>query len=254
MSLRVPSLTALLLCLSGCTFRILEPPTPPPEASEWVPLELGLQALARDLNEATPVALSDIKKADGKAQLKAAIFARQCVVHAPDPPLPVITGPVTLQLQGSFQDQRQLAAQVGLPTAAQIGFQVQLAKARQQQISVPITFVPASALSNFFLGQNLTTVSTLPDKPDALPPPKKGSPPPSGPPADKAGLEQEKTRIQGELIAKAQAIYQAAKEQVDAYKADADCSKVTQQGIGLMTTLPISVILPQGFTFNELSQ
>lgn len=253
MSFRVPALAALLLCLSGCTFRLLEPPPPPPEASEWVPLELGLQALARDLNEATPVALSDIKTADGKAQLKAAIFARQCVVHAPDPPLPVITGPVTLQLQGSFQDQRQLAAQVGFPTAAQIGFQVQLAKARQQQISVPITFVPASALSNFFLGQNLTTVSTLPDKPDALPPPAKGKPP-SVPPPDKAGLEQEKTRIQGVLIAKAQAIYQAAKEQVDAYKADADCSTATQQGIGLMTTLPISVILPQGFTYNELSQ
>jgi hypothetical protein len=140
MSLRVPSLTALLLCLSGCTFRVLEPPAPPPEASVWVPLALGLQALARDLNETAPVALSDIKTPDGKTQLKAAIFARQCAVHAADPPLPVITGPITLQLQGSFQDQRQVAAQVGVPTAAQIAFQVQLAKARQQQISVPITF------------------------------------------------------------------------------------------------------------------
>jgi hypothetical protein len=251
MSLRVPSLTALLLCLSGCTFKLLEPPPPPPEASQWVPLATGLQALARDLNEAAPVALSDITKNDGRAQLKAAIFARQCAVHAPDPPLPVITGPITLQLQGSFQDQRQGGANVGFPTAAQISFQVQVAKARQQQISVPITFVPASALSNFFLGQNLANVSTLPDKPDAPPPPPKGSQPPSGPPADKAGLEQEKTRIQGELIAKAQAIYQAATEQVAAYKdKDPDCAKITQQGIGLMTTLPISVVLPQGFNFN----
>jgi hypothetical protein len=87
------------------------------------------------------------------------------------------------------------------------------------------------------------------------PPPPKKSQPPGGPPPDKAGLEQEKTRIQGELIAKAQAIYQAAKEQIGAYKDDdPDCAMVAQQGIGLMTTLPISVLLPQGFTFNELSQ
>lgn len=247
MSLRVPSLAALLLCLSGCTFRLLEPPPPPPEASEWVPLATGLQALARDLNEATPVALSDIKKVDGQAQLKAAIFARQCAVHVPDPPLPVITGPVTLQLQGSFQDQRQAGANVGFPTAAQVSFQVQVAKARQQQISVPITFVPASALSNFFLGQNLTNVSTLPDKPDTPTPPPKGAPRPSGPPPDKAALEQQKAQIQSELIAKAQAIYQTATEQVNAYNENADCSKVIQQGIGLMSTLPISVVLPQGF-------
>jgi hypothetical protein len=259
MILRSLCLAALVACLSACVTP--KSPPPPPEASKWVPLETALQVLARDLNQATPVALSDVQTPLGKQQLKDAVFARQCAIKAADPPLPVITGPVSLQLQGTFTQQNQEQIQIGFPVAASVQFQAQLSKAQQQQLTVPISFVAASALANFFLGQNLPNLSTLPDKPDEKPKnpesekPARGHakvgsnkdlPAPAKPESDKDVLGRRKAEFQLALIAKADAITAAVKEQIAAYP-NADCKNAPQgQGIGLLPELPISVVLPQG--------
>lgn len=146
---RISGLLPALACLQGCI-------TFDPRASEPVHLEDALKILARDLNKASPVVLSDTK--DGaNTSLGNAIKARQCSIHQANPPLPVITGPVSLQLQGQFQGQGQTGAGIG--TAS---FQVQVTRTQQQQLTIPLTFVPASALANFFLGQNVPNVSGLP--------------------------------------------------------------------------------------------
>jgi hypothetical protein len=263
MILRLLCLVALVVCLSACVTP--NSPPPPPEASKWVPLETALQALAQDLNKATPVVLSDIQTKEGQEQLKSAIFARQCAIKAADPPLPVITGPVSLQLQGTFTQQNQEQIQIGFPVAASVQFQAQMSKAQQQQLAVPITFVATSALANFFLGQNLSNLSALPDEPDekpknpasekpALGHAKAGSvkdlPAPARPESDKDVLGRRKAEFQLALIAKADAITAAVKEQIAAYPKDgypkAACEKAQSQGIGLLPVLPISVVLPQG--------
>jgi hypothetical protein len=258
MSLRLPSLAVLCLCLCACL-------TLKPEESEYVPLSTALQVVARDLNQATPVVLTDIDKNQGAA-LKNAIKAFQCANQTADPPLFVITGSVSLQLQGSIQ--KQGGANAAPPY---FQFQVQKTKAQQQQLTIPITFVAASALPNFFLGQNLTNVSTLPDLPDPKDPPKvdaKGAPParsngdgtrnssdtPS--PAcvntscDKVTLGQDKASLQLALITKANAIRKAVTEQIGAvtdhsgaYAPPKDyCPK--DQSVNFV--LPaISVVLPQ---------
>jgi hypothetical protein len=263
MILRVPCLALLLMCLSACAMTLK------PEDSEYVSLSTALQVVARDLNQATPVVLSDVDK-NGAQGLKDAIKAFQCADKIADPPLFVITGPVSLQLQGSVQRQMQAGGQAGFPLAAQFSFQVQKTKAQQQQLTIPITFVAASALPDFFLGQNLTNVSTLPDLPDPKDPSKadvKGTPPKgsgdgtrsssdNASPAcvntscDKVTLGQDKARLQLMLISKSNAIRDAVTDQIaavtdhsGAYAPPKDyCPK--DQGVNFV--LPaISVVLPQ---------
>lgn len=243
MSLRVPCLAVLCLCLCACL-------TLKPEESEYVPLSTALQVVARDLNQATPVVLTDIDKDQGTA-LKNAIKAFQCADQTADPPLFVITGSVSLQLQGSIQKQGQVGANAAPPY---FQFQVQKTKAQQQQLTVPITFVAASALPNFFLGQNLTNMSTLPDLPDPKTPGPKsdGKSDAKGPPADassacvypdcaKVKLGQDKAARQFALIKKANDIRDAVTEQVNAYPQN-KCP--TNQSVTFV--LPaISVVLPQ---------
>lgn len=268
MFMRVPCVGLLLMCLASCAMTLK------PEDSEYVPLSTALQVVARDLNQATPVVLSDVDK-DGAHALKDAIKAFQCADKTADPPLFVITGPVSLQLQGSIQRQAQAGGQAGFPAAGQFSFQVQKTRAQQQQLTVPITFVAASALPDFFLGQNLPNVSTLPDLPDpkdqpkpekdpskpdvkVAPPKRSGdgdhnasdSPSPGciNTSCDKIALGQDKAAIQMMLLYKAKAIRRAVTEQIAAatndgkYSAPKGCP--TDQGVNFV--LPsISVVLPQ---------
>jgi hypothetical protein len=262
MFMRVPCVGLLLMCLASCAMTLK------PEDSEYVPLSTALQVVARDLNQATPVVLSDVDK-DGAHALKDAIKAFQCADKTADPPLFVITGPVSLQLQGSIQRQAQAGGQAGFPAAGQFSFQVQKTKAQQQQLTVPITFVAASALPDFFLGQNLTNVSTLPDLPDPkdpskpdvkVTPPKSGGDGSGGAPdssspgcvntsCDKITLGQDKAAIQLMLIYKAKAIRKAVTEQIAAVTKDGGYSPPSDycpkdQGVNFV--LPsISVVLPQ---------
>jgi hypothetical protein len=257
MSLRMLCFVVLPLCLCAC----ITPKTPSPKDSVWVPLPTALQVVARDLNQSMPVVLSDIQGAEGKQKLKDAIKAFQCADKSADPPLLVITGPVSLALQGSIQIQNQIGGGVGYPTLAQLSYQVQVAKAQQQQLTVPITFVAASALPNFFLGQNLTNVSALPDLPDPKTDPNtdakaqrasgsgdRGRSSSDGSSAcvttscDKVTLGQDKASLQLFLIDKANNIRAAVSDQIAAYPT-IKCP--TDQSVNFV--LPaISIILPQG--------
>lgn len=231
MILRRLCVALAVACLQGCI-------TYSPEASTPVRLEDALKIVARDLNKASPVVLSDIHE-DGKSPLKEAIRARQCATSQADPPLPVITGPVSLQLQGQIQGQVQGGAGIG--TAS---FQVQATRSQQQQLTIPITFVPASALANFFLGQNVPNVSGIPKKADM----------PKGYDGD------DSVSLILKLVGKASAITNATKSQIDAFqnlKKDAKgnvepdalktyCTDVTN-GVDLtLISADISVIIPEG--------
>jgi len=69
--------------------------------------------------------------------------------------VPVVTGPVSIALQGSVQWQ-------GTGTASatpSLAFAVTMGK--QQQVTVPITFVSALGLPGFYMGQQLATLANL---------------------------------------------------------------------------------------------
>jgi hypothetical protein len=140
-------------------------------------------------------------------------------------------------------------------------FQVQKTKAQQQQLTIPITFVAASALPNFFLRQNLTNMSTSPDLPDPKTADSKGDGKASladganacaYPSCDKIRLGRDKAARQIALIKKANAIRTVIEAQIDAAKDKSGaygppedyCPK--DQGVNFV--LPsLSVVLPQAF-------
>lgn len=214
MILRGPCVSAIMLCLQGCI-------TWSPQASTPVPLNEALRIVARDLNAAAPVVLSDTKNA--AQPLRDAIKARQCATGRANPPLPVITGPISLQLQGTFTGQ----AQGGFPTA----FQLQATRAQQQQLTVPITFVPASALSNFFLGQNVPNVSGVPT-------------------ASQLNDNQYSDNITliKQLLVKAAAIGKVANAQIADYKRNQNDAKYCEAPPGQdlnLVAADVSILIPQ---------
>lgn len=120
-----------------------------------VPLASALAITERDLRASSPVALSDLGTAREDA-IANAIKAAQCAKpQTPNPLVPVITGPVSLALQGSIQTQG------GINGSATPSISFQVTQAKQQQVTVPLTFVSASGLPDFYMGQQLTNLSNL---------------------------------------------------------------------------------------------
>ena len=109
----------------------------------------------RDLRATSPVALSDLGT-NREDSITAAIQAAQCIPpRSPNPLVPVITGPVSLVMQGSIQ------AQAGVTGSATPSIAFQVTGGKQQQVTVPITFVSARGLPDFYMGQQLTNLSNL---------------------------------------------------------------------------------------------
>jgi hypothetical protein len=145
--MRLLLLVALTLTQCGCAlFNSLSNP---------VPLSVALATTERDLRATSPVALSDLGTTREES-ITAAIQAAQCIPpRSPNPLVPVITGPVSLAMQGSIQ------AQGGVTGSATPSIAFQVTGGKQQQVTVPITFVSARGLPDFYMGQQLTNLSNL---------------------------------------------------------------------------------------------
>jgi hypothetical protein len=129
--------------LGGCTY-----------LSQPVPIKDAMAIVERDLNDASPVALADV--GTGREDvIKVAIRTAQCVQRTANPFVPVITGPVSLALQGSIQNQGALAG------SATPSLTFTITQGKQQQVTVPITFVSALGLPNFYMGQQLANLTNL---------------------------------------------------------------------------------------------
>lgn len=145
--MRVLLLVALILTQGGCAWLN--------SLSNPVPLSVALATTERDLRASSPVALSDLGTTR-EGSIVAAIQAAQCIPpRSANPLVPVITGPVSLAMQGSIQ------AQGGVTGSATPSIAFQVAGGKQQQVTVPITFVSASGLPDFYMGQQLTNLSNL---------------------------------------------------------------------------------------------
>jgi hypothetical protein len=145
--MRLLLLVALTVTQSGCAWLN--------SLSNPVPLSVALATTERDLRATSPVALSDLGTTR-EGSIVAAIQAAQCIPpQSANPLVPVITGPVSLAMQGSIQ------AQGGVTGSATPSIAFQVTGGKQQQVTVPITFVSASGLPDFYMGQQLTNLSNL---------------------------------------------------------------------------------------------
>ena len=128
------------------------------KASEPISIKKGLALVEHDLAQAAPVVLSDVAR--NPTGFSSAIFNAQCLNGVANPPVPVIVGPIQVALTGSFTTTP--SAQVGWNAtgpSGQLGFQV--AAARTQGLTIPVTFVSASALPDVYLSQSLSYLTGL---------------------------------------------------------------------------------------------
>ena len=145
--MKVLLIAALTVAISGCAWLN--------SLSNPVPLSVALATTERDLRATSPVALSDMGTSR-EGSIVAAIQAAQCIPpRSANPLVPVITGPVSLAMQGSIQ------TQTGLTGSATPSIAFQVTGGKQQQVTVPITFVSASGLPDFYMGQQLTNLTNL---------------------------------------------------------------------------------------------
>jgi hypothetical protein len=131
-----------------------------------------LAIVENDLRASHPVTLSDIGNVR-KELIYQEIFTAQCASRAvdpktgapvagtgvPNPLIPVITGPVSIALQGSIQQAGGLTVTGSATPSGALSYTV--TQGQQQQVTVPVTFVSARGLPNFYMGQNLANLTNL---------------------------------------------------------------------------------------------
>jgi hypothetical protein len=151
----------LLLCLiavatQGCVIHLA------PDESDPVPLKYALAVVDRDLRNTSPATLGDVESVDGKAKIVAAIKVARCADDSENPLEPVITGAISVALQGSISKAKGGTGTVSATPSLAYAYTV--TKGQQQQVTVPITFVPLKTLPDFYLGQNLANFNGISDK------------------------------------------------------------------------------------------
>jgi hypothetical protein len=151
----VPGSCLAVLLIQGCSL------TPTSGDSTPVPVRDALLTLEDQLQATTPVTLGTVGTDDGKNLFKDAVRAAQCKDKTANPLMPVITGPISLQLQGSVTKAGAGALTGSLTPSGTYTYTV--TKGQQQQFTVAYSFVPVSGLANFFLAQNVASLANLPD-------------------------------------------------------------------------------------------
>lgn len=130
-------------------------------ASAPIPLKDALGIVEKDLREAAPVTLSDADEAERSTRLLNAVALEQCRQETANPLIPVVNGPINLQLQGQIQ----VGGNVGFTVSAtpSVSAQGAVQRQEQQQVAVPISFVSLVGLPNFYMGQNMANLANVPD-------------------------------------------------------------------------------------------
>ena len=161
------------------------------KGSQTIPLKDALALVETELRDAYPVALSDIGTAS-EDKIRTALIKAQSFDKSPDPLIPVITGTISIGLQGQFQ--QQAAAQLGAIFVAPAGqLSYQITQQEQQSLTVPLTFVTLRGLPDFYMGQNLANFSNL------------------------AASDHTRTRLTAHIVARREHLASLVKETIDDY-------------------------------------
>lgn len=131
-------------------------------ASRPIPLKDALAILQQDLRDVAPVTLTDVGGVgEGELRVINEIGMEQCKQDTANPLMPVLNGPLNLQLFGQFQ----IGGEIGFSVTAPVSLTVSAGVNQQQgqQIAVPISFVALAGLADFHFGQDMANFSNLPD-------------------------------------------------------------------------------------------
>jgi hypothetical protein len=132
-----------------------------PAESNPVPLKDALLVLDRDLRATSPARLGDVEDPKGKLAIIAAMETARCADNSPNPLEPIITGAIAVALQGSIT--KASGGTGTISTAPSLGYTYTVTGGQQQQVTIPITFVPLRTVPDFYLGQNLANFNGMSD-------------------------------------------------------------------------------------------
>ena len=133
----------LLLCLvlSACSMGTNAPTT----------ISAAIAGVQADLTKVGVVSVSDVQhwSAAQMSAFDANVRALQCAQHASDPVVGMISGPVTMNLTGSFTQSGSFSVSASASSLAPVfGLQADASRTHAQMLSLPVQFVPLSALAD----------------------------------------------------------------------------------------------------------
>lgn len=125
--------------------------------SRTIPLSAALQIVEHDVSSTSPVVLGNIGSVNfNRDDITKAIHQAQCISGTSNPLVPVLSGPISIALQGSIQQAGGVTPTISATPSLALSYTV--TQGEQQQVTVPITFVALSGLPNFYMGQNLANL------------------------------------------------------------------------------------------------
>ena len=128
-------------------------------ASRTIPLKDALSIVETEVRDTYPVSLADIGTANND-NIKKALIQAQCFSKTANPVVPVVTGVITIGLQGSIGQQGGIGLS-GVTNASGATLSYQITQGEQQSLTVPVTFVSLKGLAYFYLAQNMANLSNL---------------------------------------------------------------------------------------------
>lgn len=129
----------------------------------------ALQAVENNVRQASLVTLSDfywnappVVRDEANTDLHKDVQEAQCLQKVANPLLPVISGAYSVALQGAITKAATgSAGGTAAPPGMSVKYQYQVSTKQQQQVTVPITFVSALELGNFYFAYQARELSDL---------------------------------------------------------------------------------------------
>lgn len=146
----------ILLCLtlSACSAGTNAPTT----------ISAAISGVQSDLTKAGVVSVSDVQgwSAAQMSAFDANVRALQCVQKTADPVVAMIAGPVTMNLTGSFTQSGSFSVSASASSFTPVfGLQADASRTHAQTLSLPVQFVPLSALPDAEMGRAIGYVGDL---------------------------------------------------------------------------------------------
>ncbi|KXV20523.1 hypothetical protein [Gluconobacter japonicus] len=147
------------LLLSGCVFT----------SGAQTSISAALASVQKDLTKAGVVSASDVQNwsEEQAARFDANVHALQCAQRNVDPVVALVSGPVAMQLNGSLTQSGSFSVSA-LTSVPVLGITAEASRSKTQQLSLPVQFVPLSALPDAEMQREVEYAGALMSQSDAI--------------------------------------------------------------------------------------
>lgn len=147
------------LLLSGCIFT----------SGAQTSISAALAGVQKDLTKAGVVSASDVQNWSEAqtAHFDANVRALQCAQRNVDPVVALVSGPVAMQLNGTLTQSGSFSVSA-LTSIPVLGIAAEASRSKTQQLSLPVQFVPLSALPDAEMQREVEYAGALMSQSDTI--------------------------------------------------------------------------------------